>query len=63
MSFLTCQISFGFLGTANSGLPRLPPANKDPFDRILIVQAKLTSSTLVSLDKNFSQYPVSVRWG
>ena len=63
MSFLNCRISFGFLGTANSGLPRLPPANKDPFDRILIVQAKLTGATLVSPDKIFSQYPVNVRWG
>ena len=63
MSFLTCRISFGFLGMANSGLCRFPPVHKDPFDRILIVQAKLTSSTLVSLDKNFSQYPVSLRWG
>jgi PIN domain nuclease of toxin-antitoxin system len=45
------------------GLSRLPPVHKDPFDRILIVQAKLTGSTLVSPDKIFSQYPVSVRWG
>ena len=45
------------------GLSRLPPVHKDPFDRILIVQAKLTGSTLVSPDKIFSQYPVTVRWG
>jgi PIN domain nuclease of toxin-antitoxin system len=45
------------------GLSRLPPIHKDPFDRILIVQAKLTGSTLISPDKIFSQYPVSVRWG
>jgi len=45
------------------GLSRLPPAHQDPFDRILIVQAKLTGSTLVSPDKIFSQYPVTVRWG
>lgn len=63
MSFLDCQISFGFLGTASSGLSRLPPTNKDPFDRILIVQVKLTVSTLVVPDKIFSQYPVNVRWG
>jgi len=44
------------------GLSRLPPVHKDPFDRILIVQAKLTGSTLVSPDKIFSQYPVNVRW-
>ena len=45
------------------GLSRLPPVHQDPFDRILIVQAKLTGSTLVSPDKIFSQYPVNVRWG
>ena len=45
------------------GLSRLPPVHKDPFDRILIVQAKLTGSTLISPDKIFSQYPVTVRWG
>ena len=42
------------------GLSRLPPVHKDPFDRILIVQAKLTGSILVSPDKNFSKYPVEV---
>jgi len=45
------------------GLSRLPSVHKDPFDRMLVVQAKLTGSTLVSPDKIFSQYPVSVRWG
>lgn len=45
------------------GLSRLPPVHKDPFDRILVVQAKLTGSTLVSPDKIFSKYPVNVRWG
>jgi PIN domain nuclease of toxin-antitoxin system len=45
------------------GRSRIPPVHKDPFDRILIVQAQLTGSTLVSPDKIFSQYPVTVRWG
>ena len=49
--------------TAIYGLSRLPPVHHDPFDRILIVQAKLTGSTLVSPDKIFSRYPVNVRWG
>ena len=48
--------------TAIFGLSRLPPIHRDPFDRILIVQAKLTGSTLVSPDKGFSEYPVSVLW-
>lgn len=44
------------------GLSRLPPVHRDPFDRILIVQAKLTGSVLVSPDKAFSKYPVEVFW-
>ena len=44
------------------GLSRLPPVHRDPFDRILIVQAKLTGSVLVSPDKTFFKYPVEVFW-
>ena len=44
------------------GLSRLPRIHGDPFDRILIMQAKLTGSTLVSPDKTFSRYPVEVIW-
>lgn len=44
------------------GLSRLPSVHRDPFDRILIVQAKLTGSILVSPDKVFSKYPVGVFW-
>ena len=52
----------GLTDAAIYGLSRLPPVHKDPFDRILIVQAKLTGSTLVSPDKNFSKYSVEVFW-
>jgi PIN domain nuclease of toxin-antitoxin system len=52
----------GLTDAAIYGLSRLPLVHKDPFDRILIVQAKLTGSTLVSPDKNFSKYPVEVFW-
>ena len=44
------------------GLSRLPPVHRDPFDRILIIQAKLTGSVLVSPDKAFSKYPIEVFW-
>jgi len=44
------------------GLSRLPPVHRDPFDRILIVQAKLTGSMLVSPDRAFSKYPIEVFW-
>ena len=48
--------------TAFFGLARLPSLHRDPFDRLLIVQAKLTGSVLVSPDKIFAQYPVTVLW-
>lgn len=48
--------------TAIFGLSRLPSVHCDPFDRLLIVQAKLTGSILVSPDKIFAQYPVTVFW-
>ena len=44
------------------GLSRLPSVHRDPFDRLLIVQAKLTGSTLVSPDKIFSKYPITIFW-
>jgi PIN domain nuclease of toxin-antitoxin system len=44
------------------GLSRLPSVHRDPFDRLLIVQAKLTGSTLVSPDKIFAKYPITVFW-
>ena len=44
------------------GLTRLPSVHRDPFDRLLIVQAKLTGSTLVSPDKIFAKYPITVFW-
>ena len=44
------------------GLSRLPRFHGDPFDRILIMQAKLTGSTLVTPDKTFCRYPVEVIW-
>ena len=52
----------GLTDAAIYGLSRLPLVHKDPFDRILIVQAKLTGATLVSPDKNFAKYPVEVCW-
>jgi len=52
----------GLTDAAIYGLSRLPLLHKDPFDRILVVQAKLTGSTLVSPDKIFSQYSAEVFW-
>lgn len=43
-------------------LDQLPPHHKDPFDRLLIAQARVENLTLISGDPIFKQYPVQVVW-
>lgn len=42
-------------------LPLLPD-HRDPFDRLLVAQAKAENLLLVSRDPNLSRYGVPVRW-
>ena len=44
------------------GLQGLPPAHKDPFDRLLAAQSIVESAALVSADPVFARYPVQVVW-
>jgi PIN domain nuclease of toxin-antitoxin system len=39
----------------------LPPLHKDPFDRILIAQAKVEGLTLLTVDKTVAKYGEGVR--
>jgi PIN domain nuclease of toxin-antitoxin system len=41
----------------------LPPLHRDPFDRLLVVQAQLEGLSLVSRDPAVRQYEVTVLWG
>ena len=41
---------------------KLPMHHRDPFDRILISQAKLEGMTLVSADSAIRQYDVDLLW-
>lgn len=43
-------------------LSELAHHHKDPFDRLLIAQAKAEALTLVSKDEVFSRYDVPLRW-
>ena len=43
-------------------LDNLPLNHRDPFDRLLIAQAKVEKLLLVSNDSQFEQYPVSLFW-
>lgn len=38
----------------------LPPTHRDPFDRLIISQAKLEKMTILTADPIFSKYDVSV---
>jgi PIN domain nuclease of toxin-antitoxin system len=40
----------------------LPAVHKDPFDRLLISQARVEGATLLSADHVFNQYPVQILW-
>ncbi len=43
-------------------LSALEPHHKDPFDRLLIVQAQTETMTLLSRDPVFGSYDVDVAW-
>jgi PIN domain nuclease of toxin-antitoxin system len=43
-------------------LSGLPTPHKDPFDRMLVAQAKVEGAILLSADAIFAQYPVTVVW-
>jgi PIN domain nuclease of toxin-antitoxin system len=61
-------VKLGISGYVSIDLPHirklssLPPAHKDPFDRLLIAQAMSEGFTLVSKDRIFRQYPAKVFW-
>jgi PIN domain nuclease of toxin-antitoxin system len=40
----------------------LPAHHRDPFDRLLIAQAKVEDMTLISADRIFDRYPVQLLW-
>lgn len=40
----------------------LPRIHNDPFDRLLIAQAKVEAMTLLTADTNIQQYPISTLW-
>lgn len=39
----------------------LPPIHSDPFDRILMAQARVENITLLTMDEKLAGYPVPVR--
>jgi PIN domain nuclease of toxin-antitoxin system len=45
------------------GVRALPLRHRDPFDRLLVVQAQLEQLTLVTRDPVFAAYDVKTLWG
>lgn len=43
-------------------LANLPPHHKDPFDRLLIAQARCSDWDIISKDSEFARYQVRVIW-
>ena len=43
-------------------LERLPRHHRDPFDRILVAQARIEGATIVSHDRDLEPYGVPVIW-
>ncbi len=41
---------------------QLPDPHRDPFDRLLVAQAVVEGAVLLTIDKIFRQYPVTVVW-
>lgn len=44
-----------------SAVADLPGIHKDPFDRILVAQARVEGITLLTADKNVARYPGPIR--
>jgi PIN domain nuclease of toxin-antitoxin system len=40
----------------------LPPLHRDPFDRLLVAQAKTDGLLLITADQQLANYPGPIRW-
>jgi PIN domain nuclease of toxin-antitoxin system len=44
------------------GVSALPMHHKDPFDRLLIAQARAEDMVILAADRSFARYEVAIRW-
>jgi len=56
------QIINGFTKEDLEIYENLPLHHRDPFDRMLIAQAKSKQLTIITKDTNFSKYDVNILW-
>ena len=52
----------GFTAESLESYENLPLHHRDPFDRMLIAQAKTENLTIITKDANFSKYDVNILW-
>lgn len=56
-------MSFLYIDEAHAKLAgELPPLHRDPFDRMLVAQARIEQLTIVSTDSDIPRYGVPVVW-
>ena len=55
-------IELPITGQHAASIDSFPPLHKDPFDRLLIAQAIVENSELVTSDQWIRQYPVRILW-
>ena len=66
--FFDRQVTLRELELIDIGLPHLlaydalPLAHRDPFDRLLVAQARVMSTPILSADSALSQYEVELVW-
>jgi PIN domain nuclease of toxin-antitoxin system len=66
----TLDLAFGKFGmkaqpithTHTLALTELPPIHNDPFDRMLVAQARCENQVLVTADEKLKEYPVEILW-
>jgi PIN domain nuclease of toxin-antitoxin system len=58
INFEILEVKFSHINT----LLTLPRYHNDPFDRLIICQGIAENVTIISADKHFSSYPISLIW-
>ncbi len=59
---ISVKFGLGKLELPALGVGDLPLHHQDPFDRILIVQARMEEMVLLTADRIFEKYPVKTFW-
>ena len=56
-----CYVELPALGAHAVAVPTLTPVHKDPFDRLLVAQAIVQNTELLTVDAHLDHYPGPIR--